>query len=93
MIVSFASRETERIWNQEFSKRYPPAIQSVMLRKLIILHKSVSLEDLRCPPSNRLEKLKGEREGQYSIRVNDQYRICFRWQNGNASSVQIVDYH
>jgi proteic killer suppression protein len=93
MIVSFACRETERVWNQEFSKRFPPAIQGVMLRKLIMLHKSVSLDDLRCPPSNRLEKLKGDREGQYSIRVNDQYRICFRWQNGNASSVQIVDYH
>jgi len=93
MIVSFACRETEHVWNQEFSKRFPPAIQSVMLRKLIMLSKSVSLEDLKCPPSNRLEKLKGDREGQYSIRVNDQYRICFRWQSGNAFNVEIVDYH
>jgi proteic killer suppression protein len=93
MIVSFKSKETERIWNQEFSKRFPPGIQSVMLRKLIMLSKSVSFEDLRCPPSNRLEKLKVDREGQYSIRINDQYRICFRWQSGNAVDVEIVDYH
>ena len=93
MIVSFKCKETERIWNQEFSKRFPPGIQGVMLRKLIMLSKSVSLEDLRCPPSNRLEKLKGDREGQYGIRVNDQYRVCFRWQGGNAADVEIVDYH
>jgi proteic killer suppression protein len=93
MIVSFACRETERVWNQEFSKRFPPPIQRVMLRKLIMLSKSVSLEDLKCPPLNRLEKLKGDREGQYSIRVNDQYRICFRWKSGNAFNVEIVVYH
>jgi len=93
MIVSFTSKETERIWNQEFSKRFPPAIQRIMLRKLIMLSKSISLEDLKCPPSNRLEKLKGDREGQFSIRVNDQYRICFRWQSGNSFDVEIVDYH
>jgi toxin HigB-1 len=93
MIVSFACKETERVWKQEFSKRFPPAIQRVMLRKLIILSKSVSLEDLKCPPSNRLQKLKGDREGQYSIRINEQYRICFRWQGGNSLNVEIVDYH
>jgi proteic killer suppression protein len=93
MIASFACKETEHVWNQEYSKRSPPAIQRVMLRKLIKLSKSVSLEDLKCPPSNRLEKLKRDREGQYSIRVNDQYRICFRWQSGNAFNVEIVDYH
>ena len=93
MIVSFACRETERVWNQEFSRRFPPSIQGVMLRKLIMLSKSVSLADLKCPPSNRLEKLKGDRDGQHSIRVNDQYRICFRWKSGNAFNVEIVDYH
>ncbi len=93
MIVSFACKETERVWNQEFSKRFPPAIQSVILRKLIMLSKSVSLDDLKSPPSNRLEKLKGDREGQYSIRVNDQYPICFRWQSGNSFNVEIIDYH
>ncbi len=64
-----------------------------MLRKLIMLSKSVSLEDLRCPPSNTLEKLRGDRKGEYSIRVNDQFRVCFRWYSGNAFNVQIVDYH
>jgi proteic killer suppression protein len=93
MIVSFSCKETERVWKQEFSKRFPPAIQRVMLRKLIMLSKSVSLEDLKCPPSNRLEKLKGDREGQYGIRINVQYQICFRWQGGNSFNVEIVDYH
>ena len=93
MILSFKCKETERIWNQEFSKSFPPDIQRIMLRKLIVLSKSVTLDDLRCPPANRLEKLKGDREGQYSIRINSQYRICFRWESGSAHDVEIVDYH
>lgn len=91
--MTFKCRETERIWNQEFSRKFPPALQRLMLRKLILLSRSVSLEDLRCPPSNHLEKLKGDRVGSYSIRVNDQYRVCFRWDSGNAFDVEITDYH
>jgi len=93
MIVSFAVRETERVWNQEFSKRFPPAIQGVMLRKLIMLSKSVSLADLKYPLSNRQVKLKGKGNCQNSILVNDQNQICFHWQGGNEFNVEIVDYH
>ncbi|MCL2294603.1 MAG: type II toxin-antitoxin system RelE/ParE family toxin [Spirochaetes bacterium] len=93
MIVSFANKETELIWNEDFSRKYPRDIQRTALRKLIVLHKSINLLDLRIPPSNHLEKLKGDREGQYSIRINDQWRICFKWENGNAFDVEIVDYH
>ena len=93
MIVSFADGETERVWKQEFSKRLPREIQRVALRKLVVLHRSRSLIDLRVPPGNHLEALSGDREGQHSIRVNRQWRICFRWNNGNCTDVEITDYH
>lgn len=93
MILSFKDRETELIWNQEKSRRLPVNIQQVALRKLYILNRSKDLNDLMVPPGNKLEKLKGNREGQYSIRVNDKWRICFSWFDGNASEVELVDYH
>lgn len=93
MIDSFADRETQRVWSGEFSKRLPREVQIVGLRKLIILHRSRDLNDLRTPPGNRLERLSGERNGQYSIRINDQWRICFNWNNGSATEVEITDYH
>jgi proteic killer suppression protein len=93
MITSFKDAEAELIWNENFSRKYPQAIQRTALRKLIMLHNSTSLQDLRIPPSNHLEKLKGDRDGQHSIRINDQWRICFLWHDGNAADVEIVDYH
>lgn len=93
MIRSFRDRETELIWREEFSLKLPHDIQRIALRKLIMLHKSFDLKDLQIPPSNHLEKLHGNRAGLYSIRINDQWRICFKWDNGNADDVQIVDYH
>lgn len=94
MIKNFASRETERLFNRERSKKFPPQLHKIALRKLYILHAASTLQDLRVPPANRLEKLKGNRAGQYSIRINDQYRICFHWSpEGNASDVEITDYH
>lgn len=93
MIDSFADKETERIWNREFSKRLPHDIQRLAFRKLILLHRSKSLNDLKVPPGNRLEELLGSRRGQHSIRINKQWRICFYWSNGNATDVEIVDYH
>jgi len=93
MIRSFACRETERLFNDETSRRLPPGIQRVARRKLLVLSQARHLNDLRSPPGNRLEALKGNREGEYSIRVNDQYRICFHWQGEDAFAVEIVDYH
>ena len=93
MIVSFACAETEQIFRGQRSRRLPPTIQSVARRKLEYLHRARVLNDLRMPPGNRLEALKGERAGQHSIRVNDQWRICFQWHGGNAERVEIVDYH
>jgi len=93
MIVSFKCKETEKIWNQELSKRFPLSIQKVALRKLLMLNAAKSLQDLRVPPGNRLESLKGERLGQHSMRINKQWRICFVWKNGNAHNVEITDYH
>lgn len=93
MIKSFASRETEMIWHGEVSRRLPQDIQSVARRKLRMLNNARSLTDLRVPPANRLEALKGDRAGQHSIRINDQWRLCFVWQDGNVSEVEIVDYH
>ena len=93
MIQSFKCRETEKLFHRTRSRKLPGDIQSIALRKLRMLHRSRTLQDLRVPPANRLEKLKGEREGFYSIRINDQWRICFRWQNGDALEVEIVDYH
>jgi len=93
MIDSFKDKETTRIWNQKYSKRLPSVIQKTGLRKLILLHRSKNLNDLKIPPGNKLEKLSGNRKGQYSIRINDQWRICFYWETGIASEVEITDYH
>lgn len=93
MIVSFACAETEGIFRGERSRRLPPDIQNTARRKLEYLHRARVLNDLRMPPGNRLEALAGNRKGQHSIRVNDQWRICFVWRNGNAEQVEIVDYH
>ncbi len=93
MIKSFADREAERIFQREFSRRLPPAIQHRARIKLEILDAAETLDDLRIPPSNRLEALSGDRRGQHSIRVNNQWRICFVWNAGHAYDVAIVDYH
>jgi proteic killer suppression protein len=93
MIRSFADAETEKIWHGLRSRQLPSDIQSVALRKLRLLNQAKRVEDLRAPPGNRLEALKGDRRGQYSIRINDQWRICFNWQEGAAHDVEIVDYH
>ena len=93
MIQSFADRDTERLFRREFVRRFPGDLQRMMLRKLTLVDAAEQLEDLRAPPGNQLEKLKGDRAGQHSIRVNDQWRICFRWKDGNAFDVTLVDYH
>ena len=93
MIRDFADKETENIWEGTVSRRLPHDIQSVARRKLRMVNNARQLEDLRVPPANRLEALKGGRRGQHSIRINDQWRICFRWNDGDASQVEIVDYH
>jgi proteic killer suppression protein len=93
VIRSFADREAEKMWRGERSRRLPADIQQTARRKLRMLNAAAGLDDLRIPPANRLEALKGERKGQYSIRINDQWRICFRWNDGAASDVEIVDYH
>lgn len=93
VIKSFKCKETERIFNLESSKKLPSGIQQIALRKLRMLHRSTNIADLRIPPANRLEKLSGNRTGQWSIRVNDQWRICFEWHDGHAFKVEIVDYH
>ncbi|MBF2058401.1 MAG: type II toxin-antitoxin system RelE/ParE family toxin [Cyanobacterium sp. T60_A2020_053] len=93
MIKSFQCKETEKIFLRKFSSSLPAQIQKIAQRKLSILDAAEKVEDLRIPPGNRLEKLKGDREGQYSIRINEQWRLCFTWQEGNAFDVQIVDYH
>lgn len=93
MIRSFRSRETEKVFNRERSQKLPIDIQQVALRKLRMLNRAVTLQDLRVPPANHLEKLSGDRAGQYSIRINDQWRICFEWNAGDVQNVEIVDYH
>jgi len=93
MIRSFASKETERIFRRQFSRRLPNDLQRKMRMKLELLEAAESLDDLRIPPADRLEKLGGDREGQHSIRVNDQWRICFEWRENGAHNVEIVDYH
>ena len=92
MIASFADKETERVWHGVVSRRLPASIQLKARLKLRMLNAAVRLDDLRIPPANRLEALAGDRKGQYSIRINDQWRLCFRWQSGQASDVAIVDY-
>jgi len=93
MIRSFACHETEKLFNDESSRRLPTQIQRVARRKLLLLHQARSLNDLRVPYGNRLEALKDERAGQQSIRVNDQWRVCFRWLGQDVFDVEIVDYH
>jgi proteic killer suppression protein len=93
VIKSFAGAETLRIWSGRRSRRLPQEIQPAALRKLRMLNQARTLSDLRVPPGNRLEALQGDRRGQYSIRVNQQWRIRFRWQEGGAQDVAIVDYH
>jgi proteic killer suppression protein len=93
VIRSFGDSETEAIWNGRFSRRLPNDIQRLARRKLRMLDAAIDLRALTVLPSNRLEALKGDRRGQWSIRINDQWRICFRWENGDAHEVGIVDYH
>lgn len=93
MIRSFATAETEIIWSGRRSRKLPPDIQAVALRKLRMLNQARRLEDLRVPPGNRLEALKADRSGQHAIRINDQWRICFVWTEGGPAHVEIVDYH
>jgi proteic killer suppression protein len=93
MIVSFGSKDTEKIWDGERVKRIPTEIQQVGRRKLRMLNNSQNVTDLRIPPSNRLEKLSGKLKNFYSIRINDQWRIIFKWENEHASDVEIIDYH
>ncbi|MCB1535216.1 MAG: type II toxin-antitoxin system RelE/ParE family toxin [Rhodoblastus sp.] len=93
MIRGFADPETERIWSGLRSRKLPPDIQQAALRKLRLINQARLLSDLRAPPGNRLEALKGDRAGQHSIRINDQWRICFVWSEGGAADVGIVDYH
>jgi proteic killer suppression protein len=93
VIKSFRDSETEKIYSLTRSRRLPSDIQQIALRKLRMLNNAKTINDLRVPPANRLEKLSGNRAGQYSIRVNDQWRICFDWQADNSYNVEIVDYH
>ncbi|MGA7181618.1 MAG: type II toxin-antitoxin system RelE/ParE family toxin [Thiobacillaceae bacterium] len=93
MIIGFGSKETEKVWRGEVARRLPRNIQQVALRKLFMLDKAQSLNDLRVPPANRLEALKDDRKGQHSIRINDQWRICFVWTDSGPDAVEIVDYH
>ena len=93
MIKSFRDADTERLFRRERLRRLPPQIFRSALRKLLMLDAAESLQDLRVPPGNRLEKLKGTRAGEYSIRINDQWRICFEWREGHAHTVEITDYH
>lgn len=93
MIGSFACKETEKVFNRKFSRKLPQQIQQVALRKLRMVDAAVDLNDLRVPPNNQLEPLKGARKGQHSIRINKQWRVCFVWRGGNAHQVEIADYH
>jgi toxin HigB-1 len=93
MIKSFKSKETKKMFQRNFSRKLPQNIQETAYRRLAFLHSAKELKDLLIPPSNRLEKLSGDRKGQHSIRINDQWRICFKWQDGDAYEVEIVGYH
>jgi proteic killer suppression protein len=93
VIRSFGSKDTERIWHEQYIKRVDRAVQRATLRKLELIHAAKVIEDLRVPPGNRLERLVGDRRGQHRIRVNDQWRICFVWREGSAENVELVDYH
>ena len=93
VIRSFRDKDAERLFQRQPPRRFQAGLRRIAQRKLVMLDAAVSLKDLRVSPGNRLEKLTGDREGQYSIRVNDQWRICFRWHDGDAHDVEIVDYH
>ena len=93
MIKSFKSKETEKIFNRFFSKKLPQNIQLKSRQKLILIDAATDINDLKIPPGNKLEELKGSRKGQYSIRINDQWRICFIWKENDAYDVEIIDYH
>jgi proteic killer suppression protein len=93
VIRSFRDSATEGLFRRERSRAVPPNLQRAALKKLVMIHAAESLTDLRVPPGNRLEKLKGNRDGQHSVRINDRYRVCFVWRDGNAYDVEIVDYH
>ena len=93
MIRSFANADTERVWRRQRVRRFGPDLQRMANRKLLIIDAAETLSDLRVPPGNRLEQLRGDRAGQYSIRINDQWRICFSWTAAGAADVEIVDYH
>lgn len=93
MILGFRSSETELVWSGRFSRKLPTDIQRTALRKLRMLNNALRLQDLSVPPNNQLEALKGDREGQHSIRINRQWRICFVWTKGGPANVEIVDYH
>lgn len=93
MIRSFRDSDTERLFKRERIRKLPADLQRIALRELLVLDAATSLIDLRVPPVNRLEKLTGDRQGQYCIRINDQWRICFRWVGADAQDVEIVDYH
>ena len=93
MIKGFKDKEAERLFNREPTRKLAPEIQRAGLRKLRMLHRARTLDDLKVPPGNRLEALKGDRQGQYSIRINDRWRICFIWELGDVYEVEIVDYH
>ena len=93
MIKNFKDDETQKIYQRQRSRKLPSDIQQVALRKLRMINNSISINDLRVPPANRLEKLSGNRTGQWSIRINDQWRVCFRWEGSDALDVEITDYH
>jgi toxin HigB-1 len=93
VIKTFKDAEAEKIYHRERSRKLPSDIQQVALRKLRMINNAINLNDLRIPPANRLEKLAGDREGQYSIRINDQWRICFEWRSSDAFNIEIADYH
>ena len=93
MIKSFRDKESEKVFNRQLSGKLPQNIQRVARKKLVILDAAMVLNDLRIPPGNRLEALKGERKGQHSIRINEQWRVCFIWRDGDAYDVEITDYH
>jgi len=93
VIRSFRDKETEKVFLRERSRKLSSDVQRIALRKLVMLDAAQTIQDLRVPPGNRLEKLSGDREGQHSIRINDQWRVCFRWEEGSAYNVEITDYH
>ena len=93
MIQVFRGKETEKVWNEDHSRKLPGQIQDTALRKLQMLNAATVLSDLKAPPNNHLEALKDDRKGQHSIRINRQWRVCFRWREGNAYDVEIVDFH